>query len=68
MIPAKIRRELGWKIGDDIVFQLDNGELKMMTREQARKWAQDFVRSLVPPGVSMVDELIRERREEAARE
>jgi hypothetical protein len=30
--------------------------------------AQELVRSFIPPGVSLVDELIADRRAEAARE
>jgi toxin ParE1/3/4 len=37
-------------------------------REQSLRQAQEYFQSLVEPGVSMVDELLRERREEAARD
>lgn len=36
--------------------------------KEALRWAQDLVRRHTPPGVSLVDELIAERRAEAARE
>ena len=36
--------------------------------KEALRWAQDLVRRHVPPGVSLVDELIAERRAEVAGE
>ena len=40
----------------------------MINRDRAIKRAQDIVRKYIPKGVSLVDELIAERRHEAARE
>lgn len=69
MIPIEYRKALGIQPGDELVLDLDdNGELHLCTVEQARKRAQDWVCSLVPRDVTLVEELIRERREEAARE
>ena len=68
VIPAGFRKALGIKPGDEVWVEMEEGALKLMTTEAARKWAQDSVCRLVPPGVSLADELIRERREEAARE
>jgi len=69
VIPIEYRKALGIQPGDELVLDLDdNGELHLCTVEQARKRAQDWVCSLVPRDVTLVEELIRERREEAARE
>jgi AbrB family looped-hinge helix DNA binding protein len=68
VIPAKIRRALGWGEGEDLVLQLDGGQLLVSTRKQSRQWACDLVSKLVPDGVDLADELIRERRREAAGE
>ena len=68
VIPAEYRKAMGLRVGDEVLLSLENGEVRLCTKEQARKRARDYVRRLVPPGVSLVDELIRERREEAARE
>ena len=68
VIPAELRKELGIKDGDEVLLRLDDGAVRLWTKAMARKWAQDFVCSRIPPGVSLADELIRERREEAARE
>ena len=68
VIPAKFRTEMGLKEGDEVVLRVRDGQLQILTRAQALKEAQEYVLKLVPPGVSLVDELIRERREEAGRE
>jgi vacuolar-type H+-ATPase subunit H len=40
----------------------------MRSLDAAIKRAQEIVRKYVPEGISLADELIRERREEAGRE
>jgi len=65
VIPAAYRRALGIRPGDEVVLRLDKGEVRLSTRALARRRAREYVRSLVPKGVSLVDELIRERRESA---
>jgi AbrB family looped-hinge helix DNA binding protein len=68
VIPAEFRKALGVEIGDDVVIELTNGELRLRSFDAALKRVQEIVRRYVPEGVSLADELIRERREEAARE
>jgi AbrB family looped-hinge helix DNA binding protein len=68
VIPAEYRHALGIRPGDQVRIELQDGHLRLSTREMALKWAQERVRRYVPAGVSLADELIRERREEAARE
>ena len=68
VIPAEFRKALGVEIGDDMVMELTNGELRLRSFDAALKRVQEIVRKYVPEGVSLADELIRERREEAARE
>lgn len=68
VIPASFRRALGIASGDTVVLRLDKGELKITTLRQRLKRAQEIVRKHVPPSVSLVDELIAERREAARRE
>lgn len=68
VIPASIRQALGVKAGDSIVMEAQDGVLRiesyptLVTRIQ-REFAQ-----LIPPGVSLVDELLADRREEARKE
>jgi AbrB family looped-hinge helix DNA binding protein len=68
VIPAAFRKELGMKPGDEVILRLDDGELRITTMKQRMERAQRRARQYVKPGVSLVDELIAERREEAKRE
>ena len=68
VIPAEYRRALGLRAGDAVVVQLDDGALRILTRAQAIRRAQEIVAKYVSPDRSLVDELIAERRAEAARE
>ena len=68
LIPAPFREALGLSEGDTLIASIDNGELNLLTRRAAVKRAQAIVRRFVPEGVSLVDELIDDRRREARRE
>ena len=68
MIPAELRRELGLEIGDEVIVRLEGGELRILTRGEAVKRAQEKVRRHVKGSRSLVDELSAERRAEAGRE
>jgi len=62
VIPAAYRKALGLRVGDEVDIRLHDGEVRVSTRAQARRRAQEYVRNLIPKGASLVDELIRERR------
>lgn len=68
VIPAAFRKALGIKPGDEVILRVDDGELRITTMKQRMERAQRRARQYVKPGVSLVDELIAERREEAKRE
>ncbi len=68
VIPADYRRALGVKTGDEVVLLLRDGEVRMLTRGAAIKEAQALVRRFVPKSRRLSDELIKERRAEAARD
>lgn len=68
ILPSELRNRLGIKEGDKLIVDVADGELRLLTRAAAMKLAQKLVRSFVPEGVSLVDQLIAERREEARRE
>jgi AbrB family looped-hinge helix DNA binding protein len=68
VIPARLRKEVGLREGDEVIIQVEDGVLRVMSRAQAREWALAEVRKYIPEGANLVDELIRERREEAASE
>jgi bifunctional DNA-binding transcriptional regulator/antitoxin component of YhaV-PrlF toxin-antitoxin module len=68
VIPVELRRELGLQTGTDIVMDVVDGALRVRTMAQVIKDVQALVRRYVPEGVSLVDELIADRRLEALRE
>jgi AbrB family looped-hinge helix DNA binding protein len=68
VIPARLRRELGLQTGDRVILDVNGGELRVRSLDAAIRRAQELVAEYVPEGISLADELIRERREEAARE
>jgi AbrB family looped-hinge helix DNA binding protein len=68
VIPSEYRRALGLCAGDTVHLRLEDGEIRVFTLEHAIRKAQELVRQYVPEGVSLVDELIAERRAEAERE
>lgn len=68
VIPAEYRKILGLKPGDELILVLEDGELRIINRLQAVKRAQALIRRYVPEERCLSEELIKERREEAARE
>lgn len=67
VVPAEIRKALGIEDGDIVLWELGDGEARLRTRREHMRRAQALVRRHVPPDVSLVDELLAERRAEAAR-
>jgi AbrB family looped-hinge helix DNA binding protein len=68
VIPAEVRKALGVKAGDEILLEQGENGYRMTTRRQRIEEAQRHLRRFVTPGVSIVDELIAERREAAKHE
>jgi AbrB family looped-hinge helix DNA binding protein len=68
VIPASFRKRLGIRIGDEVVLQIEDDELRIITLKRDIERAQRLVRKQVKPGTSLVDELIAERREAARNE
>jgi len=67
-IPADVRRELQIADGDAVKMKVVDGELRIRPARIDWKRIHAIVRQYVPAGVSVVDELIADRRAEAARE
>lgn len=65
VIPAAIRKALNLEPGDDVVLKLEDDGVRVVSRKQALRRVQDRIAKLARPGISVADELIRERREEA---
>ena len=69
VIPAECRAAAGLKPGDELLVEaVGEGELRLRTREQAIREAQAIVARYALKDRDLVQELIDERRAEAARE
>lgn len=68
VIPADVRKRLGIKVGD--FLGMDEGEtsLTLTSGSAALRRLQKSFEGTMPAGVSIVDELIADRRKEAANE
>ncbi len=67
VIPAHLRKALRFKPGDRLVARQVGESLVLERREAIEKRLQDRFRH-IPREVSLVDELLAERRDEVARE
>ena len=68
VIPANFRKALDINAGDELVFRIEDDELRATTIKNRIARAQKMVRKYVKPGTSLVDEFLAERREEARKE
>ncbi len=68
VIPAECRKRFGLQPGDTLVVDADDKGLHLRSMAQVIKEVQEFFAPSRIEGVSVVDELIAERRAEAAKE
>jgi AbrB family looped-hinge helix DNA binding protein len=68
VIPAEIREAMGIRVGDSLEMRFEDHELRVSTRRARIRRAQERIRQLIPPGVSLSEELSVERREAAKHE
>ncbi|MEA3040688.1 MAG: hypothetical protein QOC65_177 [Sphingomonadales bacterium] len=69
VIPAELRRKMGITPGDTLIFEEDDkGNIVLKTYRQVVREVQEEMKQYLRPGISVVDELIAERRWEAAKE
>lgn len=67
VIPAHIRKSLRIGPGEDLLIRVEDGRLVLEKREQVLERVQSWF-AQVPSEVSLVDDLIAERREEVRKE
>ena len=67
-IPIALRKQFGLDIGDSVVLDIQDNNIRLRSIQQVVKDIQAMVKQHIPENVSLVDELIQERRAEAARE
>jgi bifunctional DNA-binding transcriptional regulator/antitoxin component of YhaV-PrlF toxin-antitoxin module len=68
LIPSALRKKMGWEDGQPLTILSGEYGLRILSRVQALEQAQEQVRKYARPGISVVDELLRERREEVRRD
>ena len=68
LIPSAMRERYGIALGDRVVLQADDSRHPYHRPRSGREKRPGNISRYIKPGVSVVDDLIRERREEAAHE
>lgn len=68
VLPAALRKSVGLFPGDTLVVESDGDSLLVRKLDALLRETQDYFRGFVPAGVSLADELIADRRAEAAHE
>lgn len=70
VVPKLLREKLGVKEGDEVIWTEVDGQIVLTSRKLQIERAQGFFAALMADynGGSLADELIAERRAEAARE
>ena len=68
VVPAEFRRRLGLQPGDTVVIELRGQELRVRSSDAALRRLQDRLAARRSPRGRASDELLAERRAEAARE
>jgi len=68
VIPAAIRKELGFEVGGMLLMEVENGVLRVESFDARLARFQDELIELAGPERMVSDELIAERRAEAWRE
>lgn len=68
ILPAEFVKAIGACPGDRVTLALEGDEVRAFTPATAIRKAQEWVAEHFPGDRSLVDELIAERRAEAARE
>jgi AbrB family looped-hinge helix DNA binding protein len=69
VIPAECRAAAGLAAGDEVLVEvIGDGELRLRSKRQALREAQAIIARGLARDRDLVSELIKERRDEAARE
>ena len=68
VLPSALRKSVGLNPGDTVVIESDGDSLLVRSYEAVIRETQQFFAQFPAPGGSVVDELITDRRADAARE
>ena len=67
-IPADLCQQYGIEPGDPVVLEPSDSGIVMRPLDTVIREVQAYFADVAPPGVSLSEELLRDRREEAQRE
>jgi hypothetical protein len=67
-LPSALLEAAGLRGGTQVNVRVTGDAIEILSPESALRRAQEIVASFIPPGVSLVDDLIAERRREARME
>jgi antitoxin component of MazEF toxin-antitoxin module len=67
IIPPAYLKTLRLKLGDEVLLSLEDEEIRIVSTCQAVARAQALVRRYIPKERNLSEELIKDRREQAAR-
>jgi len=68
VLPEDVRNALGLKAGDRLLVSVADDEIRLVTIPTMVRKVQAAVRKFIPEDVSLVDELLEDRRREVERE
>jgi hypothetical protein len=66
-LSAEALQSAGFREGDVLLVRASNGEVQLLSTDAAMRRVRVLTRELIPEGVSLVDELVDQRRFEAAK-
>ena len=64
VIPAECRKYLGIVGSQEVILQVDETGLRLLTKEQALKQLQDKVATVIGAEVALVQEFLQERQQD----
>ncbi len=68
LVPKELRDAVDMRPNEKVTLLVEDGEIRIVTVEAATQRIREIAARYPTPGRSLVDELIAERRAEAARE
>ncbi len=68
VLPSEVCRSMSLGVGDTIIVRVDEDRATLSSVERTVERFQSLLAERIPPGVSLVDELIADREEASLRE
>jgi len=68
VLPNEVCKQLGIKVGDTVIVDVAEGKVQLHSFDTTLANFRALLASKIPAGVSLVDDLLAERRAEAERD